>query len=138
MNFASLAMRLKPTGDYPPFLALVNRFIERSFESEKRSQRRCETSNLRSTDTILAYGIAPLCGLGDVRGLFHGSPVLDRDSSQHCALAGTQAAGARCVQGPPAALDRNVAGDGRNHVAVAICFGLAEPTGVDSGRVVAV
>ncbi len=30
-----LAMRLKPTGDYPPFLALVNRFIERSFESRK-------------------------------------------------------------------------------------------------------
>ena len=32
MNFAGLAMRLKPTGDYPPFLGLVNRFIERSFE----------------------------------------------------------------------------------------------------------
>jgi hypothetical protein len=36
MKFAGLAMRLKPTGDYPPFLGLVNRFIERSFEFEKR------------------------------------------------------------------------------------------------------
>jgi hypothetical protein len=36
MNFASLSLPLKPTGDYPPFLALVNRFIERSFEFGKR------------------------------------------------------------------------------------------------------
>jgi hypothetical protein len=36
MNFASLAIQLKPTGDYPPFFGLVNRFIERSFEFGKR------------------------------------------------------------------------------------------------------
>jgi hypothetical protein len=39
MNFAGL-VRLKPTGDYLPFLTLVNRFIERSFEFGKTARTR--------------------------------------------------------------------------------------------------
>jgi hypothetical protein len=77
-EFRQPVMPLKPTGDYLPFLALVNRFIERSFEFGKRFLESLGNSNLQRTGYNLPYGVAAFCGVDVVRGVLHGSPVLDR------------------------------------------------------------
>jgi len=137
MNFADLAIRLKPTGDYPPFLGLVNRFIERSFEFGKHRIHPCETSNLRSTDTIQPMGLLRFVGWGLCVG-YSTVPmfwIVIHPNVEHWRARKQQGRAAYKALLPP--LDWDVAGDGRNHLAVAICLGLAELSGVDSGRVVA-
>jgi hypothetical protein len=88
-EFADWSMPLKPTGDYPLFFALVNRFIERPFESGKRSLEPRRNSNLQASGYNLPYGVAAFWGLGAVRGVFHGSSVLDRHPPEYRFLAKT-------------------------------------------------
>jgi hypothetical protein len=137
-EFRQPVMPLKPTGDYLPFLALVNRFIERPFEFSKRFLQALGNSNLQRTGYNLPYGVAALSGMGTVRGVLHRSPVLDSYPPEYRFLAQTQAAGATGLQGSTAAMGQHVGGDGRSHVALALCFHIPEPDGLDARSAVVV